>query len=209
MTKPLFITFEGADGSGKSSLLKAFSGFLTASGERWTQFSMLGHKKLRDIVLCEEFADSATTLLLMKAMHMETYAAIKGAMEAGLHVLADRGPDSLTVYQGHAQDLGALLARINQALPAPFEPDLTFLLDLPVKEAERRIRHRGSENGYDDKSLDFKEKVREGFLELADRLSRFSTLDATQPPDELLKETIFHFQRFKVWQNQPDTNYSE
>ena len=187
----MFITFEGSDGAGKTTVLRGVSKWFDETGQPYTQLRMLDHDGLRQIVLNETFESPVTTVLIMKAMHTESYQRVRRWLQAGYHVLMDRGPDSFTAYQGYAQKQLELVRQIEGTIPGAQRPDLTILLDLPVELAENRLRGRANNDGYDNQARAFRQTVRDAFLEIAqNHPQRVHTLDASLSPDGLLEAAV-------------------
>jgi len=192
-----FVTFEGGDGSGKSTQLGLAAGRLRQIG-------------VEPVVTREPggtpFAESARALLLeggRRSPLAEAYlieaaradlvgAVIRPALAAGRVVLCDRHCDSTLAYQGFGRglDLEALRA-LNRAATAGVEPDLTLLYDLdPEPALERRANVAGSTNRIDREPLDFHRRVRQGFLRLAEaEAGRFVVLDGGLDPGRLERLT--------------------
>ena len=171
MKNGLFITFEGADGSGKTTQLNKVKSFLEEKGfdvvvTREPGSLELG-KKIREILLhydgivpdkCEMFL-----FLADRAQHVETF--IKPSIEEGKIVLCDRHTDSTIAYQGYGrnQDI-SLLKDLNSIAVDKIIPDLTLLFDVSTEVAQNRV---GSEKDrMEQAGMDFHKKVRYGYLEL-------------------------------------------
>jgi dTMP kinase len=117
------------------------------------------------------------------------------AIEAGNIVLCDRFTDSTVAYQGYARGMDLrLLQQLNDFADRGFRPDLTFLLDCPVSVALSRTARRQSAKGpredrFEREKLEFHEKVRAGFLKLAQaEPRRFRVIDALRPAEETAAE---------------------
>ena len=171
MEKGLFITFEGADGSGKTTQLNLIKTFLEEKGfdvvvTREPGALDLG-KKIRDILLHYEgkVVDRCEMFLFLadRAQHVETF--IKPALEEGKIVLCDRHTDSTIAYQGfgRGQDI-ELLKKLNSIAVNGLTPDLTLLFDVSAQTAQLRV---GSEKDrMESAGKEFHKKVRNGYLEL-------------------------------------------
>ena len=171
MQKGLFITFEGADGSGKTTQLNLMKSFLEEKGyevvvTREPGALELG-RKIREILLHYEgkVADKCEMFLFLadRAQHVETF--IKPAINEGKIVLCDRHTDSTVAYQGYGrgQDVN-LLKELNKIAVNGLEPDLTLLYDVSTETAQNRV---GSEKDrMESAGIEFHKKVRNGYLEL-------------------------------------------
>ena len=184
----LFITFEGGDGTGKSTQVRLLAEWLTEQGRAVVTTREPGGTEvgtaLRDIVLHHrgEVDPRAEALLYAadRAQHIGTL--VRPALERGDVVVQDRYIDSSVAYQGAGRVLDAAeIKRISMWATGDLLPDLTVLLDLPGDVARARLAGEKKvfdrlENEHDD----FHERVRAGFLQLAaDQPQRFLVVDAT------------------------------
>lgn len=190
----MFVTFEGIDGSGKTTLLQALAKQRQETKICLTREpgdSMLG-KRLRAIVLdAKTQLDARAELFLFLADRAQHVAElVRPALARGEIVFCDRYTDSTLAYQGAARGLDQeTLLALNRLASHSLEPDLTFLLDLPVAMAQERMRQRKleQEGRFDGYDASFHEAVRQGFLDLAKRFaSRFHVLDASLPLKDLV-----------------------
>ncbi|HWO40764.1 MAG TPA: dTMP kinase [Candidatus Eisenbacteria bacterium] len=176
-----FITFEGGDGTGKSTQVKLLERYLTSLGvpcvaTREPGGTGLG-KLIRQALLevGEKAVAPSTELFLYladRAQHIEE--VIAPALEQGKIVLCDRHTDSTLAYQGYGRGIDLrLLRRLNEMIDRGIKPDLTFLLDCPVatgllRTARRRSQESFSaEDRFEREKIEFHERVRRGFLEMA------------------------------------------
>lgn len=173
----MFISFEGIEGAGKSTAINYLAGFLQENGHdplctREPGGCALG-RSLRSILLdarTRELSSRAELFLFLADRAQHVAEIIRPALEAGQTVLCDRYTDSTLAYQGHGRGLDTeYLQRLNQAATGGLQPELTLLLDLPVRcglmRAGERNRLEGlvvSEGRFDAESLDFHERVRQG-----------------------------------------------
>ena len=195
MTKGYFITFEGIDGSGKTTQLELAEKFLKQRGYDVVTTREPGAleigEKIRNILLnyngvvsdkCEMFL-----FLADRAQHVETF--IKPALESGKIVLCDRYTDSTIAYQGYArgQDI-ELLMKLNNIAIRGLLPDLTLLYDIPTEISQQRI---GKEKDRMESSGSiFHEKVHQGYLTiLKENPARIKKIDGTKSIDEVFEET--------------------
>ena len=193
----MFVTFEGIDGSGKTTLLQALAETMGKAHLCLTREpgdSALG-KRLREIVLDAKTKglDARAELFLFLADRAQHVAqVIRPALERGEMVFCDRYCDSTLAYQGAARGLSQdCIMDLNALASFGLEPDLTFLLDLPVSVAKSRMQQRNEafEGRFDSYDGPFHEAVRAGFLELATRYAeRIYVLDATRSLKELVSE---------------------
>ena len=192
MPRAPFITFEGIEGAGKTTLAHHLADWLQAQGmsvrlTREPGGSALG-AHLRPILLNEPL-DAWTELFLFLAdRRQHTLQLILPALEQGTWVLCDRYADSTLVYQGYGRGLDiALIRHLNAIATSDLTPDLTVLIDLPVEDALARAN---APNRFEAETLAFHNRIREGYLELARaEPHRYFVLDGRQPLDSL-KEAL-------------------
>jgi len=197
-----FVTFEGGEGSGKTTQLKALLGHLRSVGREVVETRDPGGtaigNQIRGLLLDGENArmDSLTELLLYEASRAQlVQEVVQPVLAAGQILLCDRFTDSTVAYQGYGRGLDLdLIERLNASATRGIRPDLTFFLDLdPVVGLERVKRRltpsRASRDRLEDEALAFHERVRQGFRALAAREpERVIALDAVQSLSELAAE---------------------
>lgn len=198
--KHKFITFEGIEGSGKSTQSKKLHEFflnrkLDAILTREPGGSKAS-EKIREILLCEEIEklEAKSELFLNFAARLEHLEKlIKPALAQGKTVISDRFFDSTYTYQGSAFGLDSkLIDDVRKMAIGDFAPDITFLIDVPVEVAFARIENRSSNNRYEKFGQDFHQKVRNGFLKLASENPRIVVIEGTKSQDEIFKKiTLF------------------
>ena len=175
--KGKFITFEGADGGGKSTQVQLAAAWLRERGYEVATTREPGGtvlaEKVRELVLDPNLPLNSTSqsLLYLAARSEHVEKVIRPALETGKIVLCDRFSDSTLVYQGLS--LGEELAELTvmQQLcsfaTAGLEPDLTIVLDGRPEVLAKRRELRGVTDRYEQQGLDFQHKLRDGFLTLA------------------------------------------
>jgi dTMP kinase len=197
-----FITFEGIDGSGKSTQLKLFAGEL-----RKRNFDVvttlepggtpLGRRLRETFLETEEKVSPLAELLLFaadRAQHVELL--IKPSLAANKIVISDRYADSTYVYQGAGRGFDEkIVNQVIELATGGLKPDLTFFFDLPVEESIRRKNSRNTngeqQNRMDKENYEFYVRVREAYLKLAEQEKRrFRILDANRPISEIAGEVI-------------------
>ena len=198
-----FITFEGLDGCGKSTQLEKLAAALRENKievvtTREPGGTEIG-ERIRAVLLDSRTAglDSEAEMALMFASRAQLIAeVIAPALEAGKWVLCDRFTDSTEAYQGGGRQLGTqAVLELHRVLCRNLWPDLTILMDSDVSSSVRRARRRNKdaehdENRFEQESLAFFTRVREGFLAIADREpQRVVKIDA-RPPMEVVHEEI-------------------
>ena len=194
MSKGYFITFEGADGCGKTTQVGLVEEELTKKGYNVLRTREPGGAKLgvklREILLhydgvvapdCELFL-----YLADRAQHINT--VIKPALEKGCIVLCDRHTDSTVAYQGYGR--GIDLERINylnNIAIAGLKPHLTVVFDVDSEVAQTRLG--GEKDRLEALGLEFHKKVRQGYLEIAKQEpERVKVVDANKPVGEVFEE---------------------
>jgi dTMP kinase len=199
-----FITFEGGDGSGKTTQLKALESHLRARGKSCLSTREPGGTSLGDLIrqvlleVGKQPITSPTELFLYladRAQHI--HEVIIPALERGKIVLCDRHTDSTLAYQGYGRgiDLG-LLRSLNDIASQGIKPDLTLLFDCPAEIGLSRTAQRQSqtasgrnEDRFEREKIEFHERVRAGFLELARaEPHRFRIIDAARSSEEVGQE---------------------
>jgi len=195
----MFITIEGGEGSGKTTLIASLTEKLKQAGREAMVTREPGGipiaEAIRNVLLSRENTamDPRTEALLYAAARRQHLAEkVIPALERGTTVICDRFVDSSLAYQGHARGLGIEeVAEINRFATDGWEPDLTLYLDMDPEVGLARIRANGSRevNRLDVESLAFHRRVREGYRLVAERhAKRIVTLDAMRPADEVAKE---------------------
>lgn len=188
----LFITFEGSEGSGKTTQLRALAAFLRQNGYSVLTTREPGGTSIGDqirTVLLDPANTSMhprTEILLFQASRTQLVEeVIRPHLKRGTIVLSDRYADSTVAYQGYGQqvDLETLQTVIKFATGG-LKPDLTLLLDVDVEEGLRRRADDGKLNRLDVFDLTFYQRVRQGYHQMAaDDPLRWVVINANQPPD--------------------------
>ena len=194
-----FITFEGSEGSGKSTQADRLAARLQRSNVPYTLTREPGGtpigESIRDLL---QFAPHnanmtpATELLLFEASRSQLVReVIKPALERGMCVIADRFFDSTTVYQGAARKLDReMIERVNAFAVGDCVPDVTFVLDVDAATAESRMqREPRKADRMEQQPAEFYERVREGYREIATHEpKRIVLIDGSRDPDEIESE---------------------
>ncbi len=195
----MFITFEGGEGSGKSTAIKKLEQALINAGKKVLITREPGgtpiSEQIREVILRKENTsmDPWTEAYLYAASRRQhVIEKIKPALEKGIIVISDRYLDSSLAYQGGARGLGIkeVLTLNHFAIDGLF-PDLTIFFDLPPEEGLSRISHNSNRevNRLDVERMAFHEKVRAAFYELKTLYpERIHMIDASLTPDEVFAE---------------------
>lgn len=198
----LFISFEGGDGTGKTTQIARLAEHLRAEGAevvttREPGGTELG-REIRQALLHGEDLSPRTEALLYsadRAHHVAT--VIRPALDRGATVITDRFVDSSVAYQGSARELGIDEIRsLNDWAVGGLVPDLTFLLDLdPAVGAARLTREKDRLESAGD---DFHRQVRQTFLEMAEaEPDRFVVIDASRSIDEIAADVRAGYERLR------------
>ena len=185
-----FITVEGIEGVGKTTNIGFIHQQLQAAGRdvvltREPGGTPLG-EAVRGLLLDPEYTgmDSTCELQLMFAARAEHLAKVVWpALEKGQWVLCDRFTDATYAYQGGGRGIDtSVIARLEELVQGDFRPDLTLLLDVPVEIGLARAGKRGALDRFEQEKVEFFERVRSAYLELARRYpERYRVIDAGQP----------------------------
>lgn len=203
-----FITFEGIDGSGKSSQLRLLANFLKSNGcevllTREPGGTPVGNRLRSALLDAEEEVDPLTELLVFaadRAQHVRR--VLRPAIEAGQVVFSDRYADATVAYQGAGRGFTPqLIAEIVELATEGLKPDLTILFDLSVEDSTARTRRRsnGKQKGdrLDSETDDFHLRVRDAYLAIARaEPERVKIVETNRPVDETqehVKEIIIPF----------------
>ena len=189
--KPLFISFEGIDGCGKSTQVKMLLERLNQAGIDSTLVREPGgpqiSEEIREVLLKnrdDTMADRTETLLMTASRAQLTHDIIIPSQEKGKFVIADRFADSTLAYQGGGRGLNLdWLIKLNEFATFGVRPDLTFFIDVTAEVGARR-RLTVHPDRLENVGHDFQEKVRNQYLKLVKLFpDRFITLDGMESPD--------------------------
>jgi dTMP kinase len=197
----MFITFEGGEGSGKTTCIKRIVEILEKEGNRVVLTREPGgtpiSEEIRNVILDKKNTDMdprTEALLYAAARRQHIVQKILPSLKEGKIVISDRFLDSSLAYQGGARGLGIEeIYRVNQYATEGLEPDITFFFDIDPEEGLRRIAsNAGREvNRLDVEKLAFHQTVRGAFQELAKRFpKRFVVIDASQKPDDVFNAVL-------------------
>lgn len=201
MSKGIFITFEGGEGSGKTSVIQAIQHHLQSEGRQVKVTREPGGvdiaEQIRAVILDTNNTkmDGRTEALLYAAARRQHLVeVIEPALRRGEVLLCDRFLDSSLVYQGVARGLGVgAVWEINRFAIAEFMPQVTFYLDIDPAIGLARIHANANRevNRLDLEAIDFHEKIREGYLQLANTYTdRIQIIDASRPLDEVVADVV-------------------
>ena len=193
----MFISFEGIDFSGKSTQVELLKNYLIIQKKNveiirepgGTEISELVRSILLDKSHNKMFME--TEIFLFSASRAQLVREkIRPYLDNGIYVISDRFHDSTTAYQGFGRGINLdSVAHINSLAVGSTIPDITFFIDIPVEEAEKRkaMRKNIELDRIEVSNIDFYKRVREGYLFLAKSEMRFKVLDGTLKENEIHK----------------------
>ncbi|NQW00161.1 MAG: dTMP kinase [Rhodospirillales bacterium] len=176
MTGGKFITFEGGEGAGKSTQVRRLATAMAAAGQPVLTTrepgGAAGAEQIRSLLVSgaiDRWQPMSEALLNYAARAEHVAQTIEPALRRGDWVVSDRFADSTLAYQGYGHGLDPeKLKSLHHITLGDFQPDLTYVLDLPVEEGLRRAMARGDgEDRYERMGIDFHNRLRDGFLEIA------------------------------------------
>jgi len=198
----LFITFEGGEGSGKTTQIQHL--------KNWIEYNMdsanlcltrepggtIEAESIRELLLngaANKWQPATEAMMMSASRHEHVIHVIKPALSRGDIVICDRFTDSTHVYQGYVGGVdNALLDGLDQLSCQGLVPDLTFFLDMDSNAGLARTIQRGNaESRFESKGAAFHENVRQGFVERAEKYpDRIAKIDAARPADAVTKDVI-------------------
>ena len=194
----MFISLEGPEGSGKTTQARLLAGWLRQQGYEVILTREPGGTEIGDQIRAvlhdphNTAMDARTEILLYSASRAQHVAQlIQPALAAGRVVVSDRYADSTLAYQGYGRGLDLeTLRRVTAFATGGLKPDLTLYLDVPPEEGLQRKRSGGAEwNRLDAETLEFHQRVRAGYLELArQEPQRWAVVEATRSIEEVQTE---------------------
>ncbi|MFN3846908.1 MAG: dTMP kinase [Paracoccaceae bacterium] len=194
----LFISFEGIDGSGKSTQARLLADALRDAGHSVTLTrepgGSAGAEEIRRLVLegaTDRWSAETEILLFTAARRDHLEKTIRPALTQGDVVITDRFADSTRIFQGITRgDLTATVDALHD-LMIGVEPDLTLLVDLdPAEGLARATARAGAEMRFEDMGLAFQTLARAGFLDLAARHPRFRVIDGARPSNQVATDIL-------------------
>jgi dTMP kinase len=197
--KGAFISFEGIEGTGKSTQAKLLAEYLSLKGYRVIQTMEPGGTKIslkiRELLLSLDSRemDQVTELLLYNAARVQHIKeVIEPALERGDIVITDRFSDSTTAYQGYARGIDLqLIDSLDMIATKKLRPDITILLDIDVKTGLARNKVLNKSDRLELEGISFHEKVRMGFVQIAAREpERVKVLDCAEGLDGVHRKVV-------------------
>ena len=201
-----FITLEGTEGVGKSSLMTALSEWLTAQGEsvvttREPGGTAIG-EALRSLLLDpsnQNLSDLTELGLMFAARSQHIFEHIEPALARGDWVICDRFTDSTYAYQGGGRGISlALIAQFEALTLDGFTPNLTFLLDVPIAIGLARAAQVGAPDRFESEQHAFFERARETFLRRAETQARTQIVDASQSQANVKQSVVSLIEQYWI-----------
>lgn len=194
----MFVSFEGIDGSGKSTITNyVYEYFINKNQEVIMTREPGGNKiaeKIRGLILDpkhDTMDDKTEALLYAASRRQHLVEKILPALDEGKLVLCDRFIDSSIAYQGYGRQLGAkAVIDINLFAVEDHLPDITFFLDIDLKTSLDRVNKRDELDRLEGSGLDFFERVYDGYQKIVKENSRIVVIDATRSVEEVGDEII-------------------
>ena len=193
-----FISFEGIEGSGKSTQVKLLAEYLRSNGHDVLETVEPGGTgiggKIRELLLePQNHMDPLAELLLYysdRAQHVRE--VIYPALLRNTIVITDRYVDSTVAYQGHARGIDlSIIGTLNEIVVPDMKPYLTIMLDLDVEQGLQRNRDARKVDRFEQETVDFHNRVRQGFHQIAaEEPSRVKIVDASQGKEDVSREII-------------------
>lgn len=189
-----FITIEGGEGAGKSSMMTRVTDWISQAGHQVIRTREPGGtvlaEKLRDILLDQNnlaLCGQAELLLMFAARAQHLEELIRPTLERGDWVLCDRFTDATWAYQGGGRGLPREnIAVLEKLVHGDLQPDLTLLLDLPVEQGLQRAYERSQADRFEQESVAFFERVRDAYLDRAQAApERFAVIDASKEIEDV------------------------
>lgn len=194
----LFITLEGGEGAGKSTLSAGLKEKLERSRHSVLMTREPGGtpkgEQIRKVLLggvAEKMGPMAEALLFASARDEHLKLIIRPALEKGQTVICDRFADSTRAYQGYVGGVSrALIERLDQVVVGKTQPDITLIIDIPPEQGLSRVKLRaGRTDRFESEELDFHRKLRAAYMDISQRFpARCIVLDGTQPADVVLEK---------------------
>lgn len=196
LSRGLFITLEGGEGAGKSTLQKSLSESLTAAGYEVIATREPGGTPLAEAVRQlalhppgDEWSPMAEALLMNAARVDHLDKVIRPALDSGKWVICDRFSDSTLAYQSIGGVSKSVLRRFEKAVLGKTKPDLTLILDAPI--GQLRVRRGSESDAFEDRGMAFHHGVREAFLDIAEEEpNRCVVIDALLPAQQVLTAAL-------------------
>ncbi len=205
-----FITIEGTEGMGKSTVMQAVQTYFQSNQRPLVLTREPGGtplaESIRALLLAnyeEEVSEHTELLLMFASRYQHAQTIIAPALKEGLNVLSDRYVDASYAYQGGGRNIPFKhIDALTQWIPNTLMPDLTLLLDAPVHVGLERIQSRGESDRIEQEKVSFFERVRAAYLARAKaEPNRFVVLDASQDKEAVAAQAVSAIQQWEEAQS--------
>lgn len=203
----MFISFEGIDFSGKSTQIDLLKNYLTGKGNKVEIIREPGgteiSEKVRTVLLDKENSNMywETEFLLFSASRAQLVREkIRPYLKDRIYVISDRFHDSSTAYQGFGRGIPIqVILNIHKLAIGDTIPDITFFIDIPVEVAQQRSRKKLSKNldRIERSEDEFYEKVRNGYLQLAEAEKRFRVINGMEDINVIHRKIINEIEKYE------------
>ncbi len=203
MNRGFFISFEGPDGSGKTTQAKLFAEYLRAKGYDVLLTREPGGteiaEKIRNLIMNTEYSEETplTEMLLFAAQRAQNVSELlRPAVENGKIVVCDRFIDSSIAYQGYGRMLGEQVNTVNEIAVQGFMPDMTFFLDISPEAAKKRNMTTEKDDRLELESEEFRKRVYNGYKVLEQTYKdRYINIDASKNIEEVQQQIRNEFDK--------------
>ncbi len=204
MAKGLFITFEGADGCGKTTQINLLKKYLEEKGKEVLLTREPGGKglgeKVREILLNYDgvVSDRCESFLFLADRAQNVDVIVKPALEEGKIVLCDRHTDSTVAYQGYGRGLNLdEIYMLNNLATGGKKPDITLVFDVDIETSMQRVGNE--KDRMESAGKEFFNKVRNGYLEIAkSEPDRVKVIDSTRTIEEVHKDVVAIVEKLNI-----------
>jgi dTMP kinase len=203
----MFITFEGIDFCGKSTQTALLKNYLTSINRKVELIREPGGTLISDVIrniLLDtknfEMVMEAEIFLFSAARAQLVREKIRPYLKDGIYVISDRFFDSTTAYQGYGRGISVdIVDQINKLAVGDTLPDITFFIDIPIEEAEKRksLTQNIALDRIEVSEKDFYERVRKGYLKIAATQNRFKIIDGMQTVENIHLKIIEEISLFE------------
>ena len=194
MKKAKFITLEGVDGAGKSTHIDFIKSYFELKSLEYIVTREPGGtdtgEKIREILLNDEMSPITESLLMFAARYEHLSLVIHPNLRSGVTVISDRFTDSSYAYQSRGKGVArSVIGQLKTITHGDLEPDLTFLVDLPVKVSIERLNNTRALDRFEKQDYEFHQRVREEYLKIANESKgRFYVIDSTKCINDIQDE---------------------
>ncbi len=204
LKKGLLITFEGGDGSGKSSLIQGICETFKKENKNFLKTREPGgtvlSETIRDLILHKKMCSYTELALYLASRAEHVDKVLLPALKQQITILCDRFHDSTIAYQGYGRKLNiGTVKKLCFFLSQNLVPDITFYLDLDSEIGLKRVSKEKKPDRLETEKIQFHRDIRQAFLQMAAKeKNRFCVIDASQTKQEVLKKALDHLREKNV-----------